>query len=214
MNHLQVKVCGIKDSENLSKILSFNPDFLGFIFVSKSPRYVVGELEPSQIISAGTKTKTVGVFMDHTISEVVSTINLYKLHFVQLHGQESSEYIKLLKKEVPDINIIKTLPIDRSSFQINPDSYGREVDLFLLDTASQMGGGAGISFDWRVLPDLNIKQPFLLAGGIGPGDAAPLRMLVGRVKNLLGVDINSRFEISPGSKDSNKVQQFIGDIRR
>jgi phosphoribosylanthranilate isomerase len=85
------------------------------------------------------------------------------------------------------------------------------VDYFLFDTKSKLHGGSGKKFDWRVLDEYDLNKPFFLSGGITLEDAETIRHL--DYKYLYGVDINSKFEIVPGTKDINQVKQFIQKIK-
>lgn len=197
------------DPGNAREIAEINPDFMGFIFYPGSGRFVGDKPDRSlfSIIPPGI-LKT-GVFVNEEASVIIHTVKLYGLNLVQLHGNESAGYCNNLKKA--GLNIIKAFAIkDGSEFE-NPETYMDVCDYFLFDTGSPGYGGSGIKFDWKKISEYHLDKPFLLSGGIGPEDAAVIKQI--DHKYLFAVDINSRFEISPGIKDGKKVKEFIKKIR-
>ena len=231
---LIIKVCGMRDEENIKAVSALDIDMMGFIFYPKSPRYV------SQISSrAGiipdysqerieqlTKKSTnancdhqplrVGVFVDDMPQNIVTRIYNFNLDLVQLHGEESPVMIENLKRTLvpdiaPHIRIIKALPIaDKDDFQ-RAGQYEGIVDFFLFDTKCSTKGGSGNRFDWGLLSAYQGQTPFLLSGGIGPEDAEAIRRI--DHPQFAGIDVNSRFETSPGVKDVEKLRSFVEVLR-
>jgi phosphoribosylanthranilate isomerase len=205
---LQVKVCGMKDPQNLEQVCTLAPDFIGFIFYAPSRRFVGSDPDPALFEIPGTRIKKVGVFVDEELSIVRRAIASYGLQAVQLHGGESPAYCQSLSGE--QVEVIKVL--DPGSSPSELQRYNGVADLFLYDSAGAGHGGSGLKFDWGLLEDLQPVAPFLLSGGIGPGDAPSIRSL--RLEGLKGVDVNSRFERSPGLKDVDLLRDFIKEIRK
>jgi phosphoribosylanthranilate isomerase len=205
---IQIKVCGMRDPLNLEELCALSPDFVGFIFYPRSKRFVGASPDPALFRIPGKGVKKVGVFVDEELSRVRRTTELYGLDAVQLHGDESVKYCRQLSSDA--IEVIKAL--DPYSPVEELEHYLGAADLFLFDSAGAGFGGTGLKFDWKLLNDLPPKVPFLLSGGIGPGDAALVRTL--DHKGLKGVDVNSRFELAPGLKDIEGLKEFIIEIRK
>ena len=193
-----IKVCGMREAENIRQAEALGIDLMGFIFWPKSKRYV--STPPSYL---PTKVKRVGVFVDEDIETVKRIAVEYSLDYIQLHGTESPEYVCQLR-EWP---LIKAFNIASADDFAQTKDYEGLVKLFLFDTKGKSVGGNGEKFDWDVLVAYNGHTPFLLSGGIGPDDAE-------KVKNFYhpkcaGIDLNSRFETTPGLKDIKQLKQFI-----
>jgi len=205
---LQVKVCGMRDPQNLEQVCNLAPEYVGFIFYARSGRFVGRRPDPALFDIPGAGIKKVGVFVDEELSVVRRAVARYGLHAVQLHGGESPDYCQNLSGE--QVEVIKVL--DPRSSRSELERYGGTVDLFLFDSAGAGHGGSGLKFDWTLLEDLHPGAPFLLSGGIGPGDVPPVRSL--RLNGMKGVDVNSRFEHSPGMKNVELLRNFINEIRK
>jgi phosphoribosylanthranilate isomerase len=207
---MKVKVCGMREPENIKAVSGTKPDYLGFIFYGGSKRAA----DPDQIraiqhtIPEG--IKRVGVFVNEDINRIIDISTDLHLAYAQLHGNESPEYCKMLHAE--GILSIKALQISED-FNFETLEEYRDVEYFLFDTPSAQFGGTGRSFAWEVLRDYNGSKPYFLSGGIGP-DAVPRINALELEHMPFAIDINSRFEISPGLKDVENVSQFIRSIRR
>jgi phosphoribosylanthranilate isomerase len=209
MSRIKIKVCGLRDPENIRQIAELKPDLTGLIFYPASPRYV-GETPAKGLLESFPPgiVKT-GVFVDSDLYNIKAYVMRFGLKAVQLHGNESPEICKQLM--ATGVKVIKAFKISE-----NPDfsammRYVSHCNWFLFDTASKNHGGSGKSFDWNILDNYDIGHPFFLSGGIGPGDAAKILQL--KHPALHGVDINSRFETEAGIKDVEKVKRFIRTIR-
>ena len=204
-----VKVCGMRDADNIREVEALGIDYMGFIFWPKSSRYV-SEM-PTYL---PTKCKRVGVFVDASIGDVMTIAEQYQLDLIQLHGQESSSYITQLRPHLSLLNskisIIKALNIATTADLANAKQYEGIVDYLLFDTKGKSVGGNGEKFDWSVLSAYTGNTPFLLSGGIGPDDAERVKAF--NHPKCIGIDLNSKFEISPALKDINKLQEFIKEL--
>ena len=208
-----IKVCGMRDTENIRAVDGLPVDLMGFIFWPKSSRYV--SERPSYL---PTKCKRVGVFVDATIDDIKQKIEEYRLDFVQLHGHESPDYIHQLRSLCGDsIAIIKAISVSSRDDIATYKGYEGIVDYFLFDTKAQLPGGNGQQFDWSVLAAYDGNTPFLLSGGIGPNDAERLRAFhcspCFSTGLCAGIDLNSRFAVAPALKDINKLKEFIKKVR-
>ena len=202
-----IKVCGMRDAENIREVEALGIDLMGFIFWPKSCRYVVER--PAYL---PTKCKRVGVFVDEDIEQVKRIADEYALDFIQLHGHENPDYCAQLK----GMHLIKAISVSGRDDIATSKAYEGLVDYFLFDTKCPSVGGSGQQFDWSVLSAYDGDTPFLLSGGIGPHDAPRLRQAFALdgfpVEKCVGIDLNSRFELSPGLKDVNKLKEFIKEL--
>ena len=201
-----IKVCGMREAENIREVEALGIDLMGFIFWPKSKRYVA---EPPQYLP--TQVRKVGVFVDATLEDIRQHIQDYHLDIIQLHGHESPEFIAHLLALTPHLSLIKAFNIATAEDLTQTKPYEGIVDHFLFDTKAQLPGGSGEQFDWSVLSHYDGTTPFLLSGGIGPEDAERVKVFL--TSKCIGIDLNSRFEIAPGLKDINKLRDFIKKIQ-
>jgi phosphoribosylanthranilate isomerase len=209
-----IKVCGMRNAENIRAVEALGIDLMGFIFWTKSSRYV--SERPAYL---PTKCKRVGVFVDEDIETVKRIADEYALDYIQLHGHESPDYIRALRvvDGFPvDIHLIKAISVSGRDDIATYKSYEGLVDYFLFDTKCPSVGGSGQQFDWSVLSAYDGNTPFLLSGGIGPDDAPRLRALSVLdgfpVEKCAGIDLNSRFELAPSLKDVTALQKFLNEF--
>lgn len=206
---LRVKICGMRDPDNIMEIAKLRPDYMGFIFYPPSPRYC-GDMEPGCVRSLPNGITPVAVTVDMSLNEVLSLVERYGFKAVQLHGNESPDYCHYIRQR--GAKVIKAISVgdDISVVSDMADRYKGAVDLFVLDTLSPSKGGSGRKFDWEMLKDMDMPCDYLLSGGISPGDAIAIKQL--RLPVLTGVDLNSRFETSPGIKSTDLLKKFIHQL--
>jgi phosphoribosylanthranilate isomerase len=209
MNELKIKVCGMRDPENISGVVAALPDYLGFIFYPKSKRFVGFEPLPEVLSVVPASVKKVGVFVNETLEKVKETVQSWNLDVAQLHGHETPEYCRQIKSF--GITVFKAFAVDEGFGFSKLQAYSGVCDCFLFDTKGQLPGGTGHKFNWQLLENYMGDIPFFLSGGIGPDDLEALRHF-GHPR-WRGIDINSGFEISPALKDVEKVKSFISVIR-
>ena len=197
-----IKVCGMREADNIREVEALRPDWMGFIFWQRSKR-CVKEFPGYMPVCA----KRVGVFVDEAIERVRQTAYDYALDLIQLHGHESPEYAAQLR----EWKVIKAFNIASAEDLEQTRAYENVADFFLFDTKGKAIGGNGEKFDWDVLEAYTGATPFLLSGGIGPDDAEKIRNF--HHPKCLGIDLNSRFEIEPGLKDIHQLKEFIQIIR-
>lgn len=202
-----IKVCGMREPDNIREILTLDPGFLGLIFYPKSSRYVTS---PTIInnIRFGQNTKKTGVFVNATEDEIMQKVKLYELQVVQLHGEESVVLCRSLRNK--GILVLKAFQIYAAEDFEDTLLYNDQVDYFLFDTKTASYGGSGSKFDWSLLDAYHGNTPFFLSGGIGPDDVQAIQ----KINHPLfrGVDLNSRFEIAPAIKSYKLLQQFIKQL--
>jgi phosphoribosylanthranilate isomerase len=205
-NDMNIKVCGITEMKQLQQLDGLDIDFAGLIFYKDSPRYIGDKISKKDLKNADFDLKKVGVFVNPEMIDVLDAIDDYGLEVVQLHGNESPEMCDDLSGEV---EVIKAFRIKDSKVNIDEmvKNYDAVCDYYLFDKATDYSiGGTGEQFDWEILTKAKIEKPFFLSGGIGLEDAAKIKAF--KHPDFFGVDINSKFEKSPGVKDMGLLLHF------
>nr|WP_294765110.1 phosphoribosylanthranilate isomerase [Prevotella sp.] len=217
-----IKVCGMRDADNIRDISALGVDMIGLIFYPPSPRYVQqfssgAGIIPDYAPDMGKTPLRVGVFVDDMPQNIVTRVYNYKLDYIQLHGNEPRETLENLRATIdpdikPKIKIIKAISVSSAEDIKKYKEYVGAADLFLFDTKCKTVGGSGEQFDWQVLQAYDGDVPFLLSGGIGPDDAERVRNF--HHPKCIGIDLNSKFEIEPALKDVEKLKQFLVKVKR
>lgn len=209
---MRIKVCGMTQLEQIEQLPSLGATFAGFIFYPKSPRYVFRHLTSSELKKVNTINK-VGVFVNASIEEVLLMVDKCRLHMVQLHGDEPPKYCERLADYVSVVKAFRLSDNDSIEWMTKP--FMDVCDLFMFDTMGAGYGGTGKKFDWNILKGSTIGKPFFLSGGIQPEDTKALQEFQTEpvAKAMFAIDINSRFESSPGVKELDKVEVFIQQLK-
>lgn len=196
-----IKVCGMREAENIREVEALGIDVIGFIFWPKSSRCV--STRPDYL---PVNAKRAGIFVNEDIEQVKRIAVDYALDIIQLHGNESPEYARNLC----NWKVIKAFNIASEEDLESTVIYDGAVDYFLFDTKGKAVGGNGERFDWEVLASYNGQTPFILSGGIGPDDTERVRTFYH--PQCIGIDLNSRFELSPGLKDITALRRFLSQL--
>lgn len=204
MKEIKLKICGIVPGKTDERISSM-ADMLGFIFYDRSARFA--DAKTHEQIKNLKEIKKVGVFVNASKEKILALIKEADLSMVQLHGEETPDLCRELQKHV---EVIKSLSINEEKDLDLVRSYQGSVDYFLFDTKGELKGGNGIKFNWNLLKDKRFGHPFFLSGGISRDDAAVIRTY--EHPDLAGIDINSCFEIQPGQKDLQLIEEFKKDL--
>ena len=206
---MNIKVCGITQFKQLQQLEALNIDYAGLIFYKDSPRYIGNKITGKQIKDADFDIKKVGVFVDPGYSELLDAIDEYGLDIVQLHGNETPQLCEELSGEVEVIKAFRISGDESIDIDEMVANYDEVCDYYLFDTAGlkESFGGTGQQFDWGVLKKAKIEKPFFLSGGIGPDDAVKVKAF--NHPDFFAVDINSKFELSPGLKDMAAILKFL-----
>ena len=205
INGKLIKVCGMRDADNIEALEELDVDMIGFIFYPKSPRYVyeIPVYMPRQ-------TKRTGVFVNEDKNTIGVYADRFGLDYIQLHGNESPEYCQSLR--ATGLSIIKAFSIAQRKDIRETEAYEATCDYFLFDTKCEQHGGSGNQFDWSLLNFYHGQTPFLLSGGINPYSAKALKEI--RHPRLAGFDLNSRFEFRPGEKDIERIKYFLSGLKK
>ena len=219
---MKIKVCGMRDGENIRRVAALGVDWIGMIFWDKSPRYVTmiptdaGIIPDRADTTPKTDIKRVGVFVDEMPQNIITRAVNFELDLIQLHGHETPTMIRNLRRTLdpdirPGIQFIKAISVSCRDDIAAYKPYEDCVDYFLFDTKSPTVGGSGAQFDWSMLEAYDGNKPFLLSGGIGPDDAERVKAF--HHPQCIGIDLNSRFETAPGVKDVDLLRTFIQHIK-
>ncbi|MEO8173941.1 MAG: phosphoribosylanthranilate isomerase [Sediminibacterium sp.] len=212
---MRIKVCGMTSTEQVLQLDEMGVEFAGFIFYPKSPRYAYRFMPKAEVKKIkGKGINKVGVFVNATVEEVLATVDDCGLYIVQLHGDETPKYCEKIANYVTVVKAFRLREDDNVLWKVK--DYMDIADMFLFDTEGAGYGGTGKKFDWNALKGLNIGKPFFLSGGIGPDDIEKLHEFTQDpvAKDLFSIDVNSRFEISPGIKDMDKLSEFIAAVKK
>ena len=201
-----LKLCGIRQQEDIGIINEFPPDLMGMILSPGFGRSVEIDSAKEMLKGLDPKIRPVGVFVDETPENVVRAAEFLNLAAVQLHGSENGEYINSLKNDLPkNVLIFKAVKVRTGEDIINADNMG--CDYLMLDSfVKGQAGGTGKSFDWEIISSVNIKTPYFLAGGITP-ENLPAALAVSA-----NIDISGGAEEN-GVKSREKIKQ-ITEISR
>ncbi len=201
-----LKVCGMREPNNIEALLQeVQPDFMGHIFYPRSSRFV-----DQPLTNHGTSTLKIGVFVNAGIEDILDKVKAYHLAGVQLHGQEPPAVCQTLKEK--QLVVIKAFRVDPNFDFSSTEAYKGLCDYYLFDTMGSSPGGTGKKFDWSLLDKYVGETPFLLSGGLRPGDGIDILQM--KHPKFAGVDINSGFEIAPGLKNISEIQTFLHAIQR
>ncbi len=210
---MRIKVCGMTQPEQVIALDEMGVDFAGFIFYPKSPRYVANKISAEKMKRIKGHIAKVGVFVNATYEELLQTVDDYRLDMVQLHGDESAFFCEKVANYVTVIKAFRLSDGDPIDWMVRP--FHESVDMYMFDTMGAGYGGTGKKFDWNVLKAAQINKLFFLSGGIEPGDEERLKDFEKEEagKKMFSIDINSRFELSPGIKNMEAIKTFVKAIK-
>ena len=209
---LIVKICGLSTEETLDAALAAGADMVGFNFFPKSPRFVTPAraAELAARVAGRAEIVAVTVDMDDTaLAEIVAAVGPDGL---QLHGAETPERVADVRKRFGRA-VIKALPVATADDLAIAETYMTVADRLLLDAKppkdATRPGGLGTPFDWTLLAGFDPDIPYLLSGGLKPGNVAEAVAITGAP----GVDVSSGVESAPGRKEANLIRAFISNAR-
>lgn len=201
----KIKICGLCRNEDIDYVNEYKPDYIGFVFahsnrqVTKEQARVLRKKLDSSIIP-------VGVFVNEKMENIIDLVQEKIINVVQLHGDETEEYIKDLRTHIPKTKIIKAVRVSTNEDII--DCENTFADYLLFDSRSlDAYGGTGKAFDWSLIKE--IKKPFFLAGGINNDNIEEAIMSL----DPFVIDISSAVE-TQGYKDKNKIKEMIIKTRQ
>lgn len=196
----KIKFCGLSRSCDIETANELKPEYIGFVFASKSKRYVTPEKAANLKRLLNQNIKAVGVFVNEDPKNIACLLNSGIIDMSQLHGSEDETYIKQLR-QLTDKPIIKAFCIQSASDMAASDCC--TADYLLLDS----GAGTGTVFNWKLIQD--IKRPYILAGGLGVDNVETAVKLL----HPFAVDVSSGIE-THGMKDKTKMAAFVAAVRK
>ncbi len=209
MQNVRLKVCGMREQDNIQAAIDDSLGYMGFIFYPKSSRYVGEDFDRQVPESLPETVKKVGVFVNAAMDFIREKAAEYQLDLLQLHGDESPEYCALLKEK--GHTLIKAFGIDEGFDFARLKPYRPYVDYYLFDTKGKERGGNGYTFDWSLLRHYEDTKPIFLSGGLSLENIVQIQDIEGLPIHAL--DVNSRFEVSPGTKDITKLKKLYNTIK-
>ncbi len=201
---MMVKVCGMRDQQNIAELEGLGADWMGLIFHPTSPRFVESDLKFTK-----EKLQKIGVFVNATDEYIEARVNKYGLGGVQFHGQEPPSQCRDFRDR--GLIVIKAFAIHKDFLFDSTIRYENCCDYFLFDTKTQLPGGSGKTFAWPILQAYRGKTPFFLSGGIGKDHLKALKKFYH--PKMAGIDVNSRFESRPGVKIISDLKYFIDEYK-
>lgn len=202
---MKIKVCGMRDSQNLEELIALQPDYIGLIFYAKSPRYVVDLVNKEFINQISKDIQKVGVFVNESTEQITTYVKEYNLNALQLHGKETPAQCEELQGL--GLPIIKAFSVGEDFDFSQLEVYKASCDYFLFDTKGKGYGGNGVTFDWTLLQNYDNEKPFFLSGGLDAQNISQVKELSSL--NVYAVDVNSKFEIKPALKDIKLLQDSV-----
>lgn len=207
MSGIKIKVCGMKHADNITDVILLKPDFVGFILYKASPRFVKLKDAATLVKVIPPSIGKVGVIVNESVEEAIKIAKSGIFDFLQLHGDENADYCRILSNHIKIIkafSISKILPRDMTD-------YEPFCEMFLFDTAGANYGGSGKMFDHRILEKYSLDTKYIIGGGVSVTHSTYIKSIYSG--KMAGIDLNSRFEISPGLKDIKLLTTFIENIR-
>jgi phosphoribosylanthranilate isomerase len=209
---LDIKICGLKTEEAVDHAVALGATHIGFIFFAKSPRHIEPADAGRLADRVRGKAKIVSVSVDPDNDDLDELIDLIRPDILQLHGKESPERV-LTVKAVTGLPVWKALSIAEADDLKRIDAYDGIANRFLLDAKppknSELPGGNGVSFDWRLLAGLDANVDYMLSGGLNKDNVGEAL----RIARPRGIDTSSGVESSPGVKDLRMMDEFFEAVR-
>jgi phosphoribosylanthranilate isomerase len=205
---MKIKVCGLRDTDNIQAVAALAPEYMGFICYEPSPRNVK-DIPADVLAGLPTSVYKTAVFVDETKETIDALIDTYGFNAIQLHGNESPDFAHSLRDKV---TVLKAFGLNEDFDFEQLNSYANKVDYFLFDTKTDTHGGSGKTFDWRILDKYDLNTPFFLSGGLSLDNLEEVNAI--DHPQFYGVDLNSKFETSPGVKDIEKLKKAFYMLKK
>ncbi len=202
----KIKICGITNADDACSAVWAGADALGFVFFRNSKRYISPKEAKKIIDILPPWVFKVGLFVNEKIPAVRKTVDYCGLDFVQLHGDETQNYLK----QLGGLRIIKAIRLRDKDCLVKKDELACELVLFDAYCATQFGG-TGTAFDWRLAKEIRkTKKPYIISGGLTPKNVAQAVTLF----RPYAVDVSSGVEKVPGKKDKKLMKEFITHAKK
>jgi phosphoribosylanthranilate isomerase len=207
-----VKVCGLSTPETLAAALDAGADMIGLVFFEKSPRNLTLKQGAALARQVAGRAEVVALTVDMSDDELDAVVDAVRPDWLQLHGGEGLERVATIRK-LTGRQVMKALPISDGTDLPLAERYAKVADRLLLDARPPRGatrpGGLGMPFDWTIVAGFDPDVPWLLSGGLRPGNVAAAL----RISGASGVDVSSGVETAPGAKSPDLIRAFIANAR-
>lgn len=212
MPSVRVKICGLREPRHVSAAAAAGASYCGFVFFAKSPRAVSIREARHLALAAPVGMAKVALVVDpenDALDEIAAGV---PLDMIQLHGRESAERVAEIKARL-GLPVMKAVGLSAAEDLDRIAEYEGVADQILVDAKAPEGadlpGGNGLSFDWRLIAERQWSTPWMLAGGLTPGNVAEAIRLTGARQ----VDVSSGVENAPGEKDEGLIRAFLAATR-
>lgn len=206
----KIKICGMREPENIRDAAALRPDYMGFIYYRKSPRYVGEDFAPVWAPELKGIRKT-AVLVNEPLDSALEIINRLGFEAVQLHGSESPAYCREVKKS--GVELLKVFGVFAGFDFRQLEAFEPFADYFLFDAKTDAYGGSGKRFSWEQLRNYQSETPFFLSGGLDPDNLEEAMKAMAGLP-LYALDLNSRIESAPGVKNIEKAAEAIRLIKQ
>jgi phosphoribosylanthranilate isomerase len=206
------KICGLTTADALDAALDARADFVGFVFFPPSPRNVSLDLARDLGTQVNGRSRKVALSVDADDALHAAIVDAIAPDILQLHGHEPPERVAALKARF-GLPVMKALPVETVADLAAVPAYAAVADWILFDARAPKNatrpGGLGKPFDWTLLKGLDPGLPFMLSGGLEPGNVGQALA----VTRAPAVDVSSGVEVRPGVKDPSRIRAFIRAVR-
>ncbi|MGW9232198.1 phosphoribosylanthranilate isomerase [Pseudorhizobium sp. NPDC055634] len=206
-----IKICGLKTQEAIERAIARGATHVGFIFFPKSPRHIDPEVAAELAEPVRGRARIVAVTVDASDEDLDDIVHLLKPDILQMHGSETPERV-LQVKALYGLPVMKAFSVRDASDLDRIDPYLGVADRFLFDAkapaGSELPGGNGVSFDWKIMASLDESVDYMLSGGLNK-DNVGLALASTRAR---GLDVSSGVESAPGVKDTAMIDAFFDAI--
>jgi phosphoribosylanthranilate isomerase len=208
---MKLKVCGITQLEQLKQLDEIGVNYAGLIFYEQSARCIINKLKAEDIKPLHFSLKKIGVFVNAEEGFIMSQVENFGLEMVQLHGDETPGFCKLISDQVTVTKAFRITQTNEQNIDWMIKPYEEYCDYYLFDTNRKNAyGGTGEKFDWKILHQNKINKPFFLSGGIGLKDVEKLKAF--EHPFFYCVDVNSRVEVADGLKDMVAIKTMTEEL--
>jgi len=203
-----VKICGLRTPSDVAAAAAAGARYAGFVFFARSPRHVSLAEARAAALAAPAGVAKVGLTVDASDDALEAILREVPLDLLQLHGHESPERVAAVRARF-GLPVMKAVGVAEAGDLAALEAHGRVADMLLVDAKAPAGatlpGGNGLAFDWRLIAGRRWPVPWMLAGGLTPGNVAEAVRLTGARL----VDVSSGVESAPGVKDSARITRFL-----
>ena len=209
---IQVKICGLTQSAQISAAVAAGAHYVGFVFFPKSPRHLTLPQAASMatLVPMGLCKVALTVNADNT--QLDQLVQAVPLDMLQLHGSETPDRVADVRSRY-GLPVMKAVGIADEGDLPALDEFVRVADQILVDAKppkrADLPGGNGLSFDWRLIAGRRWSVPWMLAGGLTPGNVAEAIRMTGARQ----VDVSSGVETAPGIKDTELMREFVANAK-